>query len=265
MWDTVKRFAGEIFGKGAEDPAVTKREDEIENVMGVKPNIIDPNREPSLVKSVAPAISKDWGNSHYANPVNNTIAIYNYKPGKEPYLEAHEAGHLSWEEAGPAKLLGVSGRAVTGISDKIGNPPLLEAIGGGLLHFDASEEDRAERLSAKYGPKLGGDPKYAPTIDSQGSSSYGNNLRKEGIQRMYGAIEPIVGPIKSAIGKVNQWNTERTQSELRPQIKEMVLKHRQLSEASDDITPELIKSAKDLSKLEDKYGDGYLDFVNTIK
>ena len=265
MWDKIARFAGDIFNKNKKDPAITKREIEIKNVTGVKPNLIDPNREPSLVRSVAPVISEEWGRQSYANPLNNIIAINNYRPAEEPYVEAHEAGHLSWEDAGPAKLLGVSGRAVTGLSDKLGNPPLLDAIGGGLMHFDASEEDRAERLSAKYGSKLGGDLKDAPVIDSKGRSAYGNSLREEGKQRIFSTIKPIVTPVLNAVGIVNQWNTQRKQAELQPQIREAVLNHRRISAASDDITPELINSSKNLSILEDKYGDGFLEFIDTIK
>ena len=265
MWNQATRFAGEIFDKNKKDPAIAKREIEIKNVTGVKPNLIDPNREFSFVRSVAPVISEEWGRQSYANPLNNTIAINDYKPAKEPYIEAHEAGHLSWEDAGPAKFLGVSGRAVTGLSDKLGNPPLLDAIGGGLMHFDASEEDRAERLSAKYGPKLGGDPKDAPVIDSKGRSKYGNFLREKGNSRIMQSIQPIVTPITSAVKAVNQWNTQRKQAELQPQIREAVLNYRNLLKDSNDITPELIKSSKNLSNLKDKYGDGFLDFVGTIE
>lgn len=265
MWDKITRFATDIFSEGKESPSVAKREDEIENVMGVRPNIIDPGKTPTLVRPVAKFVSKTWGDANYANPLNNTIAIDDYQPGRRPYLEAHEAGHLSWEDASPAKLLGVSGRAVTGISDQIGNPPLLEVIGGGLLHTDAAEEDRAERLSAKYGPQLGGIPENAPVIDSDGRSRYGNRLREEGMRRINSAVEPIVGPIQSAISKVNQWNTKRRQSELQPQIRDAVLNYRRISAASHDITPEMIESSNYLDKLADEYGDGFLDFVGTIK
>lgn len=266
MWDQVKRFASDIFSGVEEDSAVTQRKDEIENVMGVSPNIIDPDKDSALIPSVAKRISPHWGEAHYANPVNNTIGIYGYEPGKRPYLEAHEAGHLSFEDAGPAKFLGVAGRAVTGISDQLGKPPLLETIGGGLLHFDAAEEDRAERLSAKYGPQLGGKPENAPFIDSKGRSNYGNGLRKEGRERIYnGTIKPIVSPIQSAISKVNQWNTKRKQSELQPQIRDAVLNYRRLLTGTDSNTPELIQSTKNLSKLRKQYGDGFLEFVDTIK
>ena len=263
MWDTITRFAGDIFKR--QSPDREQRAKEIEKVTGVKPNLIDPEKEPSLVRAVAPHISKDWGYSAYANPLNNTIAMPGYKPGEDPYTEAHEAGHLSWEDAGPAKLLGVSGRAVAGISDQLGKPPLLEAISGGLMHFDAAEEDRAERLSAKYGPKLGGKPENAPAIDNKGRSKYGDNLRNDGNSRIAGSIQTAVKPVASAFNAAFQWNTKRKQLELQPQIRDAVLNHRRISQASDDITPELLNSSKNLDKLKEKYGDGFLDFVGTIK
>ena len=283
MWDKITRFATDrvndiknvggkisnemewaakqLAGSSSDTPDRNKRAERIKAVTGVKPNLIDPNQDPSIVRAIAPHISKGWGHAAYANPLNNTIAIPNYKPGEQPFVEAHEAGHLSWEDAGPAKFLGVSGRAVTGISDQIGNPPLLEAIGGGLLHFDAAEEDRAERLSAKYGPQLGGKPENAPVIDSDGRSRYGDRLRQEGNSRLKRSVQPFV----SAFNTANQWITEQKQETLQPQIKDAVLNYRRISAASNDITPELIEQSKKLSKLEDQYGDGYLDFINTIK
>ena len=263
MWDKITRFAGDIF-KG-QSPEREQRAKKIESVMGVKPNLIDPEKEPNLVRPIAKRIAPDWADANYANPLNNTIAMPGYKPGQQPYVEAHEAGHLSWEDAGPAKLLGVSGRAVAGISDQLGKPPLLEAISGGLMRFDAAEEDRAERLSAKYGPKLGGKPENAPTIDSKGRSKYGDSLRQDGNSRIVDSIQTAVKPVTSTINSLYQWNTKRKQSELQPQIREAILNHRQISQTSDGITPELLKSSKNLDRLEEKYGDGFLKFVDTIK
>lgn len=265
MWDKITRFAGEVFGKGEEDPAVTRRKDEIESVTGVRPNIIDPTTNP-----IADAIHTGYSNliNRPEKPAGaitplNTMVMPGYKPGKEPHVETHEVGHLSNEQAGLPKFLGASGRLVgRGISDNIGKPAPLELLSGALLITqDAEEEDRAERFTAKYGSKLGTPEHLLPTIDSEGGSAYGNNLRREGTQRILGTIEPILNTIR----KVNQWNTQRKQNELQPQIREAVLNHRRISAASDDITPELINSSNNLSKLEDKYGDGYLDFIDTIQ
>lgn len=265
MWDKITRFAGDVFGKGEEDPAVTKRKDKIESVTGVRPNIIDPT-----TNSITDAIHTGYSNligrpdkPAMAEGLINTMVMPDYKPGQNPYVETHEVGHLSNEEAGLPKLLGGTGRFIgRGISDNIGNPAPLELLSGALTYTqDAAEEDRAERFTAKYGPKLGVPSDRLPYIDSEGRSTYGNNLRREGTQRILGTIEPIL----NAGRKINQWNTQRKQKGLQPQIREEVLNHRRISAASDDITPELTSSSKKLSKLKDKYGDGFLDFVDTIK
>ena len=130
-----------------------------------------------------------------------------------------------------------------------------------MMTQDAEEEDRAERFTVKYGPELGVPVNQLPYINSKGRSRYGNRLRKEGMQRISGTVEPILNAAK----KINQWNTQRKQAELQPQIREAVLNYRKLFNASDDITPELTNLQKNLSKLEDEYGDGYLDFIRTIK
>ena len=265
MWDQIARFAGDVFGKGEEDPSVTKRKDQIESVTGVRPNIIDPTTNP-ITNAIHTGYSKLIGRPdlpEMANPRTNTIVMPGYKPGQKPYVETHEVGHLSNEQAGLPKLLGATGRFIgRGISDNIGNPAPLELLSGAItITQDAAEEDRAERFTAKYGPKLGVPSHKLPYIDSEGRSAYGNNLRREGTQRIFGTIEPIL----NAAGKVNQWNTQRKQNGLQPQIREAVLNHRRISAASDDITPELINSTKKLSKLKDKYGDGYLDFIDTIQ
>lgn len=249
-----------------EKAAVDFREKKIKEVMGVYPNIINPGKEPSLVRSVAPLISKSWGTSNYANPLTNTIGILGYEPGDRPYLEAHEAGHLSNEQAGLPKLFGVSGRAVTGISDQLGNPGPLELLGGGLTYaFDASEEDRAERLSAKYGPQLGGKPHKAPQIDDQGRSRYGDSLRDEGSRRMTRAAKPLIDSfnfLKNKIQRVHQGGME-------PDIRNAVSNYRSLSKSvGDDITPQFLEASKNMDKLRDEYksrGGDFDTFVSNIK
>ena len=241
------------------------REAQIQRVMGVKPNFIDAETEPSLVRAVAPIISKEWGNSPYANPINNTIDLPS-QPGAQPYIDAHEAGHLSNEQAGLPKLLGVSGRFVTGISDQIGNPGPLELLGGGLTHaFDAREEDRAERLSAKYGPQLGGEPGKGPQIDDQGRSRYGDNLRREGAQRMAGAAKPLLDSIDFVKSKVQGVRL----GGMEPDIRNAVTNYRSLSQsAGADLTPELIDASKNLDVLRKQYnerGGDFDAFVSGVK
>jgi len=246
------------------------REQKIKGIMGVDANIIDPSTEPSLVRKIAPHISKQWGHSDYANPINNTIGISGgfVNPGERPYVEAHEAGHLSWEDAGPAKLLGVSGRAVSGISDQLNNPPILDLIGGGLTRtFDASEEDRAERLSAKYGGQLGGDSKYKPSIDDEGRSEYGNMLRKAGDARMAKGAEPVLGPIRNILTSVGSFFTQQNQNRLKPEIKALKKEQYQLMDNWDSGPPSerLVDISKRMTELRNEYGeDDYFDYIDKL-
>lgn len=267
----VQRWAGDLInGRSSSQPsATTDRQQKIKNVMGVSANIIDPNKDSSLVRTVAPLLSSEWGRASYANPVNNTIAINGYQPGAEPYLEAHEAGHLSYEEAGPAKFLGVSGRAVTGLSDRLNNPAPLELLGGFLTKtFDASEEDRAERLSAKYGPRLGGNPADAPTIDSQGRSRYGNRLRDEGNLRIAGALAPVTSLYNSAQDFVvgNQQSNQRSQ--LEPKIKNLTGQYRQMLANDTDTNSaqfqQINRQLRDLQTQYSKQGGNFDQFVSGL-
>lgn len=248
--------------------ATAFRENQIKNVMGVSTNIIDPSVEPSLVRAIAPKFSKDWGQSDYANPLSNTIGMNNYNPDtRDPYVEAHEAGHLSYEQATPAKFLGVSGRAVTGLSDQLNNPAPLELLGGALLHVDASEEDRAERLSAKYGPKLGGKAGQGPVISADGTSRYGGMLREQGKQRMAGAAAPLLNTLSSLKNSVVNLMQAPGRSNLEPQMREAVTNFRNLSQASDDVTPDLIKASNLVDDFKSQYqqqGGNFDNFLTTI-
>jgi len=265
----VQRWAGQVFGGSQEKPAVTQRRNEIERVMGVRPNIVDPSTNP-ITNAVYGAYTKLIGRTDKpdsANTFTNTMVMQNYQPGKKPLIETHEAGHLSNEQAGLPKYLGVAGRFLgNAVSDNLGNPAPLELLSGGLMMtMDANEEDRAERLTKKYGAQLGADPKTLPYIDKDGRSEYGNNIRIAGKKRIDNALSPILSPIQSAINTANQWRADHTQAGLQPQITDAVKKYRQLSSASDQVTPELMELDKQLKKYQNQYGEGFTDFVNTIK
>ena len=265
----VQRWAGQVFGSNSKPAAVSQRENKIQNVMGVSSNIIDPNKQSSAVRAIAPRVSKDWGHSSYANPLNNTIAINDYQPGSQPYVEAHEAGHLSFEQAGPAKFFGVSGRTVTGLSDNLGNPAPLELLGGFLTKtFDASEEDRAERLSAKYGRALGGNPENAPSIDSRGRSQYGNNLRSQGNQRMAGAVEPVVNMITTARNSILNPIQSNQRAAMEPEIRNLTTQYRTMIQNENAInTPEFQKIDQQLNDYRDRYnnqGGNFEKFVGSF-
>ena len=249
------------------------REQKIKSIMGVDANIIDPSTEFSLVRKIAPYISNQWGSNDYANPLNNTIGITEDSSstwaGRRPYVDAHEAGHLSWEDAGPAKLLGVSGLAVSGISDQLNNPPILDLIGGALTStFDAFEEDRAERLSAKYGGQLGGDSKYKPSIDTQGRSDYGNFLRKAGDARMVQGAEPVLGPIRGILNSANSFFTQQNQNRLKPEIKKLYAESEQLRKdwnLSDPVPKRLVDVSKRMTSLRNEYGeDDYYEYMDIL-
>lgn len=266
----VQRWAGEIFGGGKEKPAVTQRKDQIERVMGIRPNIVDPTSNPvtnAVYGAYTNLIGRGGDRPDSANTLTNTMVMQNYQPGQKPLVETHEAAHLSNEQAGLPKYLGAAGRFIgRGLSDNLGNPAPLEMLSGALMMtMDANEEDRAERLTKKYGAQLGADPSSLPYIDHDGRSSYGNNIRTEGKQRIKGALSPVLSPIQSAIGAANQWRADQTQAGLKPQITEAVKKYRNLSSSSDQVTPELLELDKQLSQYQKQYGEGFNDFVNTIK
>ncbi len=248
------------------EAAIALREAEIKKLMGVDVNFIDPTKQNSLIRTIAPYISPAWGHSNYANAFNNTIGMDGYTPGELPYIEAHEAAHLSNEEATPAKFLGVAGRTVTGLSDRLGKPIPLELIGGGLMHIDAAEEDRAERLAAKYGPALGGNIANAPVIN-RGRSQYGDRLREEGQQRIAGVFKPLLDSINQAKGLATNFIQGPQRSSLESEIREAVTSFRNLSRSTNDITPELLEVSNRLDNMRKMYSDkgGNFDaFVDTI-
>lgn len=254
-------------GTPESDP-VTQRANEIEEVMGVRPNIVDPTKNKTFGDLYAKAMRAvgRWDVPDSANTYTNTMYMNNYKPGENPLVETHEAGHLSFEEAGLPRFLGVAGRwAGRGLSEKLGNPPLLDLLSGGLMYtMDAEEEDRAERLTAKYGEQLGADPSLLPEIDAQGRSSYGNSLREEGKARMLHSFRSIIDPIQTAANTFIEQKANQNRSNLKPQIADAVKRYRAASAASDDVTPELVKITKELSSLREQYGPGVKEFIKTI-
>jgi len=196
-----RKLGGWLPGGGTASP-VTKiiyppqvspgRSKELEKITGVKGRIIDPSKTPSLVSVFAPAVS-EWGDSHYANPLLNEIGIHGYvgdgKKENFKQLEIHELGHLNPADKKFYSYGGVAGRALTGISEKLGKPAPLQVVGGlALQYLDAPEEDRAERFAAKYAQQLN---YSSPFIDEKGQSSYGNNLRKQGKEIVQQTLDPF--------------------------------------------------------------------------
>lgn len=193
-----KALGGWLPGGGAASPLTRAvfppqpfpaRSKELEHITGVKTRIVDPSRTPTLVSRIAPIFS-DWGSAHYADPVLNQIGIHGYTGGKtNKQLEMHEIGHLNPADKQYYSYGGTLGRAITGISDRLGNPSILEIPGGlALKYLDAPEEDRAERFANRYAESQG---YSSPYITSTGTSDYGNMLRKQGDERINKAIDPI--------------------------------------------------------------------------
>lgn len=197
------------------------RSKELERITGVKARIVDPTKTPSLVSMFAPVVS-DWGSSHYANPLLNEIGIHGYtgaaKKGQAELLEIHELGHLNPADKKFYSYGGVAGRALTGISEKLGKPAPLQVAGGlALQYLDAPEEDRAERFAAKYAQQLN---YQSPFIDEKGQSSYGNALRNQGAEMVQQTLDPF-GLFSKAKTAIRDYSNQGLIQEFKNTTKEL--------------------------------------------
>ena len=215
-----KKLGGWLPGGGVASP-ITKtifpaqqfpgRSKELEKITGVKGRFIDINKTPTLIRKIAPLISPQWGESNYANLALNEVGMAGYKGGATPFersIEFHELGHLNPKDRGLYSYGGVLGRSLQGLSEKAGNPPLLD-IGAGLAlqYADAPEEDRAERFAARYAKEGNYE---APDITSAGTSLYGNKLRKEGKDLVSSGLQAITNPFGVVSGLTSFVNTQRS-------------------------------------------------------
>lgn len=222
-----KRLGGWLPGGGTASPVTRAvlppqvaptRSKELEKITGVKGRIIDPQKTPSLVSTIAPVFSA-WGTNDYANPLLGEIGMSNYQgTGKSPYevrTEIHELGHLNPVDKKYYSYGGVAGRFLTGVSERLGKPAPLELAGGlALQYLDAPEEDRAERFAARFATQ-GNYP--APQISSEGTSAYGDRLRREGSELSENAVNRILNPWgipEKVTGFVNQQRASVLQNEL---------------------------------------------------
>jgi hypothetical protein len=226
-----KRLGGWLPGGGTASPVTRAifppqvapaRSKELERITGVKGRIIDPQKTPSLVSSIAPVFSA-WGTNDYANPLLGEIGMSNYQgTGKSPhevYTEIHELGHLNPADKKYYSYGGVAGRFLTGVSERLGKPMPLQLAGGlALQYLDAPEEDRAERFASRFAQQLN----YpAPEMTSEGTSSYGDMLRKQGSGISQEAINSVINPfgipekvIKKTTEFINQQQAAALQKEL---------------------------------------------------
>ena len=58
------------------EAAIALREAEIKKLMGVDVNFIDPTKQNSLIRTIAPYISPAWGHSNYANAFDSLLLRY---------------------------------------------------------------------------------------------------------------------------------------------------------------------------------------------
>jgi len=223
-----------------------KRMEELQRVTGVKGRFIDPEKTPSLVTKIAPAVAPLWGTADYANPLLNEVGIAGYSGGKterDRYIEVHELGHLNPEDKGLYSYFGVLGRSLQGLSNRTGNPPLVDlAAGLALKHADAPEEDRAERFAKRFAERQ----QYtAPTIYEDSTSNYGNRLRREGSELTSRGLSGLADPFGVVSGAMQFVNEQRAKP-IREEASKVGEEMRRLFNASDsyDVTPEQIKLAK---------------------
>jgi hypothetical protein len=235
-----KRLGGWLPGGGTASPVTRAvlppqvaptRSKELEKITGVKGRIIDPQKTPSLVSTIAPVFSA-WGTNDYANPLLGEIGMSNYQgTGKSPYevrTEIHELGHLNPVDKKYYSYGGVAGRFLTGVSERLGKPAPLELAGGlALQYLDAPEEDRAERFAARFAQQLN----YpAREISPQGTSAYGDMLRKQGSEISQKAIGSVINPFgipEKIINKTTQFVNQQLAAPLQQELSRALPGYRQ--------------------------------------
>jgi hypothetical protein len=222
-----KQLGGWLPGGGTASPVTRTvfppqpfpgRSKELEQMTGVKGRFVDLDKTPTITRQVAQVMVPLWGSQPYANPLIGEIGVTGYKGGTTPaerQLEVHELGHLNSGDKGIHSYLGVSGRLLQGISNSTGNLPVVDLLAGKLMkNFDAQEEDRAERFATRFATQ-GNYP--APQISPEGTSAYGDRLRKEGNEMSEDAINRILNPWgipEKLTGFVNQQQAAILQKEL---------------------------------------------------
>lgn len=257
-----KRLGGWLPGGGTASPVTRAvfppqvapaRSKELEKITGVKGKIIDPQKTPSLVSTIAPVFSA-WGRNDYANPLLGEIGISNYqgtgKNPKEKYTEIHELGHLNPADKKYYSYGGVAGRFLTGVSERLGKPMPLELTGGlALQYLDAPEEDRAERFAYRFAQQLN----YpAPEITSEGTSSYGDMLRKQGSEISQKAIGSVINPFgipEKIINKTTQFVNQQRAAPLQQELSRSLPVYR--NQFANETTPseKNLKETKRLNNL----------------
>lgn len=253
-----KQLGGWLPGGGTASPVTRAifppqyfpgRSKELQQMTGVKGRFVDIDKTPTITRQTAQITTPLWGSQPYANPLFNEIGIPGYRGGATPQerrLEIHELGHLNPGDKGIHSYLGTSGRFLQGVSNNTGNLPVVDFLAGKLMkNFDAQEEDRAERFAARFATQ----GKYpAPEISSEGTSAYGDQLRKEGGKTSENALNRILNPWgipEKLTGFVNQQQAALLQKELSRSLPN----YRERFGQETNLSPENLKESARLNNL----------------
>lgn len=253
-----KRLGGWLPGGGTASPVTRavfppqsfpSRSKELQQMTGVKGRFVDIDKTPTITRQVAQAVAPLWGSQPYANPLISEVGVPGYKGGVTPAerrLEVHELGHLNPADKGIYSYLGTAGRYLQGISNSTSNLPVVDLLAGKLMqNFDAPEEDRAERFAARFATQ-GNYP--APQISPEGTSAYGDQLRREGSEMSENAVSRMLNPWgipEKATGFINQQRASVLQKELSASLPS----YRERFANEINPSPENLKEAERLNKL----------------
>jgi len=253
-----KRLGGWLPGGGTASP-VTRvvfppqsfpgRSKELQQMTGVKGRFVDIDKTPTITRQVAQAVAPLWGSQPYANPLIGEVGAPGYRGGATPrerHLEFHELGHLNPGDKGTYSYLGVAGRYLQGLSNSTGNLPVVDLLAGKLMkHFDAQEEDRAERFAARFATQ-GNYP--APQISPEGTSAYGDQLRREGSEMSENAVSRMLNPW-GIPEKVTEFVNQQRASVLQKELSRSLPGYRERFGREAELSPENLKEAERLNNL----------------
>lgn len=253
-----KRLGGWLPGGGTASPVTRAvfppqsfpaRSKELERMTGVKGRFVDLDKTPTITRQIAQTVAPLWGSQPYANPLLGEIGVPGYSGGATPNerrLEVHELGHLNPADKGVYSYLGTAGRYLQGLSNSTGNLPVVDLLAGKLMkNFDAPEEDRAERFAARFATQ-GNYP--APQITPQGTSAYGDQLRREGGEMSEDAINRMLNPW-GVPEKVTKFVNEQRAASLQQELSRSLPGYRQRFGNEINPSPENLKEIQRLNNL----------------
>jgi hypothetical protein len=225
------------------------RSKELQQMTGIKGRFVDIDKTPTITRQIAQTVAPLWGSQPYANPLIGEVGAPGYKGGATPrerHLEFHELGHLNPADKGIYSYLGVAGRYLQGLSNSTGNLPVVDLLAGKLMkHFDAQEEDRAERFAARFATQ-GNYP--APQISPEGTSAYGDQLRREGSEMSENAVSRMLNPW-GIPEKVTEFVNQQRASVLQKELSRSLPIYREQFGGEIKLSPENLKETERLNNL----------------